>query len=42
MDDNVYSDDQPEQETAVGAEEQAAPLEESIPEPEAEAEQAAP
>jgi len=42
MDDNVYSDDQPEQETAIGAEEQAAPLEESIPEPDPEAEQAAP
>jgi transcription termination/antitermination protein NusG len=39
MDDNVYSDDQAEQETAAGDEEHSEPAEEAIPEAEQEAEE---
>jgi len=42
MDDNVYSDDQAEQETAVGDEEQPEPAEEAAPEAEHEAAQQEP
>ncbi len=37
MDENVYSDDQTEQETALGGEEHLEPAEEAAPEPELEA-----